>query len=165
MRRKIALTVLFCLATAVVIGAAPALAASGCTCHTAVPPTGGAPAAHAPFVVGVADCTICHQGWTVPHPTAVQPRLEFMAEAIGDPVTMSGRLSVKRHGLNGVVVYLQQRASAAGEFTDVAQVITSTPMRWTRAASPAAPGPRTQREPATGPSRGASPAQRSSCPL
>ena len=128
MRRKIVLTVLFCLATALAIGAAPALAASGCICHTAVPPTGGAPAAHAPFVVGVADCTTCHQGWTVPHPTAVQPRLEFMAEAIGDPVTMSGRLSVKRRGLNGVVVYLQQRASASSEFTDLAQAITFTPM-------------------------------------
>ncbi len=128
MRRKIVLTVLFCLATALAISAAPALAASGCSCHTAVPPTGGAPAAHAPLVVGVTDCTTCHQGWTVPHPTAVEPRLEFMAEAIGDPVTMSGRLSVKRRGLNGVVVYLQQRASASSEFTDLAQAITFIPI-------------------------------------
>ena len=128
MRRKIVLTVLFCLATALAIGAAPALAASGCTCHTAVPPTGGAPAAHAPFVVGFSDCTTCHKGMTVPHPKLVEPKLEFMAEAIGDPVTMSGRLSVKRRGLNGVVVYLQQRASAASGFTDLAQAITSTPM-------------------------------------
>ena len=129
MRGKIVLAVVLCLvaAAALGIGAAPALAASGCTSHTAVPPTNGAPAAHAPFVVGV-DCTTCHVGWTVPHPEVVEPRLEFMAEAIGDPVTMSGRLSVKRHGLNGVVVYLQQRASAASKFTDVAQAITSTPI-------------------------------------
>ena len=128
MRGKIVLTVLFCLATAALgIGVAPALA-DGCICHTAAPPTNGAPAAHAPLVVGVTHCKTCHKGMTVPHPKLVKPRLEFMAEACGDPVTMSGRLSVKRRGLNGVVVYLQQRASAASKFTDVAQAITSTPI-------------------------------------
>ena len=54
MRHKIVLTVLLCLATATLaIWAAPALAADGCTCHTAEPPT--ATAAHAPFVAGVAE--------------------------------------------------------------------------------------------------------------
>lgn len=129
MIRRVVLAALLCLATAALgIGVAPARATDGCSCHTAAPPTGGAPAAHAPFVVGVTDCTTCHQGWTVPHPTTVEPRLEFMAEAIGDPVTMSGRLSVKRRGLNSVVVYLQQRASASSEFTDLAQAITFTPI-------------------------------------
>jgi len=51
MRRKIALAIVLCLAAALSIGAAPALAADGCTCHTAVPPIGGAPAAHAPLVI------------------------------------------------------------------------------------------------------------------
>jgi hypothetical protein len=130
MHRKVVLSIVLCLlaVAALAIGTAPAFATDGCSCHTAVPPAGGAPAAHAPFVAGVTDCTTCHQGWTVPHPTAVEPRLEFMAEAIGDPVTMTGRLSVNRHGRNGVVVYLQQRASAASEFTDVAQAITSRPI-------------------------------------
>jgi hypothetical protein len=129
MHRKVVVAVVLCLVAiaALAIGTAPAFATNGCSCHTAVPPIGGAPAAHAPFVAGISDCTTCHQGWTVPHPTAVEPTLEFMAEAIGDPVTMGGRLSVKRNGLNGVVVYLQQRASATSEFTDVAQAVTSTP--------------------------------------
>ena len=153
------------LPAALAIGAAPALAADGCDCHTAVPPIGGAPAAHAPFVAGVADCTTCHKGMTVPHPKLVEPKLEFMAEAIGNPVTMSGHLAVGQRGLNGVVVYLQQQLSGASEFTDVAQVATVRPVGGRRPPSPAVPGPRRRREPATGPSHRASPARRSSCPL
>jgi hypothetical protein len=129
MQRKFVLVVVLCLVAvaALAIGAAPALATDGCDCHTAVPPIGGAPAAHAPFVAGVSDCTTCHQGWTVPHPKAVEPKLEFMAEAIGNPVTMSGHLAVGQRGLNGVVVYLQQQVSGAGDFTDLAQVVTVRP--------------------------------------
>lgn len=48
------------LVVAVGVGAQTAGAADGCGCHTAVPPTGGAPAAHAPLVGGAGDCTVCH---------------------------------------------------------------------------------------------------------
>jgi len=141
MRRKIVLTVLFCLATALAIGAAPALAASGCTCHTAVPPTGGAPAAHAPLVVGV-DCTTCHTDWTVPHPDAEQrwPFLRLRTSATGLELP-GGVRAVKLVGAVGhpdVGVYLQQRPWGATEFTDLARVTTDGGGNYTYAvASPA----------------------------
>ena len=129
MRRKIVLTVLLCLATtaALAIGAAPALAASGCTCHTAVPPTGGAPAAHAPLVVGV-DCTTCHVGWTVPHPTAVAPTLTATnAKAGGLDFSMhvKGALSIPWVPLGGIIVYVQMLRPDATEYTDVGQGTTT----------------------------------------
>ena len=120
MRRKIVLTVLLCLATALAIGAAPALAASGCTCHTADPPT--APAAHAPLVLGVTDCTTCHKGITVPHPELVVPSLTLTKAESG----LLGRFVVKGKGINGVVVYLQQRLWGETAFTDLTQVTTQT---------------------------------------
>ncbi len=47
-RLLIALVLVPALVAALGIGAAPAAAQTGCDCHTAVPPTNGAPAAHAP---------------------------------------------------------------------------------------------------------------------
>ena len=122
MRRRIVLTVLLCLATALAIGAAPALAASGCTCHTADPPT--APAAHAPLVLGVTDCTTCHKGWAVPHPELVVPSLTLMKD---ESALLRGRFVVKGKGINGVVVYLQQRLWGKTAFTDLGQVTTQRP--------------------------------------
>jgi len=127
MERKVVLAIVLCLAAALTIGAAPALAASGCTCHTTDPPT--ATAAHAPLVAAVSDCTVCHAGMTVPHPSLVEPKLVFGAEAyIADSgqeeMYLSGRLRAAGKGVNGVVVYLQQRASGASEFSDVGQVTT-----------------------------------------
>jgi hypothetical protein len=126
MRGKIVLTVLFCLATALAIGAAPALAASGCTCHTAVPPTGGAPAAHAPLVAGVTDCTTCHKGMTAPHPEVVKPTLTL--EVFFDPmvphwVVRSG-LHIPWVPLRFVTVYIQGQAPDATAFTDLAHFRT-----------------------------------------
>jgi hypothetical protein len=71
MNRRFVLAAVLCLAAALAIGAAPALAADGCTCHTADPPT--ATAAHAPLVAGVTDCTVCHLGRTAPTPVRSQP--------------------------------------------------------------------------------------------
>ena len=131
MRRKIVLTVLLCLVTALAIGAAPALAASGCTCHTAVPPTGGAPAAHAPLVVGV-DCTVCHVSWTGPPHPRVERHLDLRlsgrsAEAGYQLVGQLWAHSVRYFpflGHRGIVVYLQQRLWGATEWTDLTQVTT-----------------------------------------
>ena len=121
MRRKIVLAVLLCLATAALgIGAAPALAADGCTCHTVEPPT--ATAAHAPLVVGVTDCTTCHKGWAVPHPELVVPSLTLTNTGGG----LFGRFVAKAKGINGVVVYLQQRLWGETAFTDLTQVTTQT---------------------------------------
>jgi len=130
MRRKIVLTVLLCLATALAIGAAPALAASGCTCHTDASPT--ATPAHAPFVAGITDCNVCHAGWTAPHPTFVEPRLEFKPYMYISPdgkltYYLNGRLTKPnrpRTGINGVLIYLQERAAGASKFTDVGQTTT-----------------------------------------
>ena len=127
MRRKMLLAIVLCLAAALSIGAAPAFAADGCTCHTTDPPT--ATAAHAPLVAAVSDCTVCHAGMTVPHPSLVEPKLGFWAKArIADSgqeeMYLTGRLSAAGKGVNGVVVYLQQRASGASEFSDVGQVTT-----------------------------------------
>ena len=144
MRRKIVLTVLFCLATALAIGAAPALAASGCTCHTAAPPTGGAPAAHAPLVVGV-DCTTCHTDWTMPHPDAGQPWLSIWLRTSATGLKLRGEVravsavaAMESVGHPDVGVYLQQRPWGATEFTDLARVTTAGGGNYTYAvASPA----------------------------
>ncbi len=124
MKRKIILATVLCLAVAALgIGATPALAADGCTCHTAVPPTGGAPAAHDPLVSGVPDCTTCHVGWTVPHPDAVSPKMTLAAwpyVGLGGQLQKSGG----NGGYDGVTVYLQQRAPGASGFTDLMAVKT-----------------------------------------
>jgi len=132
MQRKLVLAIVLCLAVAAALslGVAPALAADTCTCHTAMPPTGGAPAAHTPFVAGVAACTICHKGMTVPHPKLVKPKLKLGADLYTDKngksgVSLAGRLTARgRGGLNGVVVYLQQRAPGETVFVDVRTVTT-----------------------------------------
>jgi hypothetical protein len=130
MRHTIVLTVLLCLATALAIGAAPALAASGCTCHTAAPPTNGARAVHAPLLVRVTSCATCHKGMAVPHPTLVKPKLSFEASVHTtkkgeSSVELAGRLTTRRGGgLNRVVVCLQQRAPGATAFVDVKTVTT-----------------------------------------
>ena len=119
MRRKIVLTALLCLATAMAIGAAPSLAASGCTCHTAVPPTGGAPAAHVPFVAAVTDCTVCHKGMTVPHPELVEPTLYIGKPHVdGLGTNVDGGLSRPWLPLAGVVVYMQTKEPTATVYTD-----------------------------------------------
>jgi len=134
MERKVVLAIVLCLAAALTIGAAPALAASGCTCHTAVPPTGGAPAAHAPLVVGV-DCTTCHVDWVVPHPDLGMQWLwpSFSSRAVTGGRELSGWLGTRvprsiwnwvTVGHPDVVVYLQQRLWGATEFTDLTQVTT-----------------------------------------
>jgi hypothetical protein len=123
MRRKIVLTVLFCLATALAIGAAPALAASGCTCHTAVPPTGGAPAAHAPLVADVAACTTCHKGMKVPHPQLVKPTL-YIGVYVGLGIFARGGLSRPFLPLTDVVVYVQKKEPAETDFTRAGVVKT-----------------------------------------
>ena len=132
MRRKIALAMLLCLAIALAFGASPALAASGCTCHTAVPPTGGAPTAHAPLVASVTDCTTCHVGWTGPPHPRVERHLDLhlSGRSAGAGYQLVGRLwahSVRYFpflGHRGIVVYLQQRLWGATEWTDLTQVTT-----------------------------------------
>jgi len=127
MRRKIVLTVLLCLATtaALAIGAAPAQAAGGCACHTAVPPTGGAPAAHAPLVVGVTDCTTCHKGMTVPHPKLVNPALYVgIPHVDGLGTNVDGGLSRPWMPLAGVVVYMQTKEPSGTVYTDAGKLKT-----------------------------------------
>ena len=130
MRGKIVLTVLLCLATALTVGAAPALAASGCTCHTAVPPTNGAPAAHAPLVVGV-DCTTCHTDWVVPHPEGAKAPIFVLRGSSSDtgyklngPVGSPGGELFNGHP--DVLVYVQQRPWGETAFTDLGQVTTDS---------------------------------------
>jgi hypothetical protein len=122
MQRKFVLGVVLCLVAvaALAIGTAPALAVDGCTCHTSTPPTNGAPAAHDPYVSAVTDCTTCHRGWTVPHPTGVEATLSLFV----DPRTkLSGQLKAGL-GINGVTVYLQQQVPGVGDFSDVGQATT-----------------------------------------
>ena len=132
MKRRIVLAVLLCLATAALgITAAPALAADGCTCHTAEPPT--ATAAHAPLVVGV-DCTTCHIDWVVPHPNAGPPfqQLSSRTSATGHQLVgvvfhlKGGVMNLKVVPHPDVIVYLQQRLWGATEFTDLTQVTTGS---------------------------------------
>jgi hypothetical protein len=130
MKGKFVLTTVLCLAVAALgIGAAPALAADGCTCHTDASPT--ATPAHTPFVVDVTDCTTCHVGWTVPHPVAVDPTLDLHAttggveELVPVPQFMLwGRLGAGGGYLNGVLVSMQQRLAGAGEYVAVHQMAT-----------------------------------------
>ncbi|MCX6373569.1 MAG: hypothetical protein NTX16_10935 [Actinobacteria bacterium] len=124
MRLKIVRAIVLCLgATAALgIGAAPALAARGCTCH-GVPPTGGAPAAHAPLVVGVTHCTTCHVGWTVPHPEAVKPT-SYIDVWVGLGIFARGGLSRPFMPLKNVVVYVQKKRPAKTGYTRVGVVKT-----------------------------------------
>lgn len=127
MRHRLVLTAVFGLAVvfALGIGAAPALAQDGCDCHTAVPPTNGAPAAHAPFVASVSQCTVCHVDWTAPpHPAASTSVLLLLSGSSSDSgYLLRGQLGVKLvHP--GVVVYLQQRLWGATEWTDLTQATT-----------------------------------------
>jgi hypothetical protein len=144
MRPKFALATVLCLAAAALAsGAAPALARDGCDCHTAVPPTNGAPAAHTPFVAIVSDCTVCHTDWVVPHPHAEAPWL-FVDRTpyVYGTHRLSGFVGVgvdlwivRRHP--GVVVYLQERAWGETAFTDLGQVTTGAKGRFDfRVASP-----------------------------
>jgi hypothetical protein len=127
-RRKIVLVVMLGLATALSLGAAPALAADGCNCHTAVPPT--ATAAHEPYVVSVTNCAVCHVGWTVPHPDVnAGLRLNLAGRSTETGYRLGGRLGLSAPMgamilLNhpGVLVYLQQRLWGATAFTDLTQV-------------------------------------------
>ena len=128
MKHKIVLAILLCLATAWTIGATPAAAQAACDCHTAVPPTNGAPAAHAPLVVGV-NCATCHKWWTVPHPARVREQGLTLRRG-ADAGELWGQLYHVwgwgfTTGHHGVVVYLQQRLWGASEFTDLAQVTTN----------------------------------------
>lgn len=123
MKRKIVLALL-CLATAALgIGAAPALAADGCICHTADSQT--ATAAHAPLVAAVTDCTTCHKGMTVPHPELLEPTLYVgKPYAAGIGVDVRGGLSRPWLPLAGVVVYIQTREPAGTVYADVGKVKT-----------------------------------------
>ena len=145
MRCRIVLAALLCLASAALgIGVAPALAADGCTCHTADPPT--APAAHAPLVVGV-DCVTCHVDWTVPHPDVASGlRLGFSGSSAETGYQLKGRLGLSAPmgakillGHPGVLVYLQQRLWGATEFTDLTQVTTGAKGGFTIAVASAPP--------------------------
>jgi len=129
-RCKIVLAALLCLASAALgIGVAPALAADGCTCHTAVPPTGGAPAAHAPLVVGV-DCATCHSGWVEPHPDTGIYYANLWGGSSDAGYKLNGRVGFPTIGgllgHPGVLVYLQQRLWRATAFTDLTQVTTGS---------------------------------------
>ena len=127
MKRKIVLAVMLCLAATAILamGAAPALAADGCDCHTVEPLT--APAPHDPYVASVSDCTVCHVDWTVPHPSAARESF----------VSLRGRSSEAGYKLGGrvgfatpmvfighpdVLLYLQQRLWGATAWTDLTQV-------------------------------------------
>ncbi len=128
MKRKIVLVIVLCMAVATLgIWAAPALAADGCSCHTAVPPT--AVAAHAPFVASVTDCTVCHVDWTVPHPSAARESFVRLRGRSSDAdYKLGGRVGFATPmvliGHPDVVVYLQQRLWGATAFTDLTQVTT-----------------------------------------
>ena len=127
MKRRIVVAIVLCLAVAALgVGAAPALAAGGCDCHTADPPT--ATAAHAPFVVGVA-CTTCHADWVVPHADVGPPWLLLSSRTSATGCDLSGwvgvlQVFVGKKDHSDVVVYLQQRLWGATEFTDLTQVTT-----------------------------------------
>jgi len=129
MKRRIILATVLCLAVALLgIGAAPALAADGCDCHTTDPPT--ATAAHAPLVVGV-DCATCHVDWVVPHPEppgAKAPIVYLRGRSSDAGYKLSGQVGSAGGMLfivhPDVLVYLQQRLWGATAFTDLTQVTT-----------------------------------------
>jgi len=103
------------LIVALSLGAAPALAADGCDCHTVEPLT--APTPHAPYVAGVTACTTCHVGWTVPHPTALTPNLTAGLRRHEFFVEVTGGLSIPWVPLAGVTIYPQVKGPAATEWT------------------------------------------------
>lgn len=126
MNRTIILATVLCLAVAALgVGAAPALAADGCTCHTVEPPT--ATAAHAPLLAAVTACTTCHKGMTVPHPALVEPTLTLTTGVI--PVinhhTALVGLFLPFKPLRGVTVYMQGKAADATGYTDLSQGMTN----------------------------------------
>jgi hypothetical protein len=126
MKLRILPATALCLAVAALgIGAAPALAADGCTCHTDPSPT--ATTAHAPLVTGV-DCIVCHVGWTVPHPAAVAPTLAATVVTVGGIFksnTVRGALAIPWVPLSGVAVYVQMLRPDATEYTDIGECTTS----------------------------------------
>lgn len=120
MKRKIVLATVVCLAVATLgIGAAPALATDGCTCHTTEPPT--ATAAHASLVAAVTDCTTCHKGMTVPHPELLEPTLTLVTVPgfLGGDPSAFVRLFLPFKPLGGVTVYVQGKAADATGYTDL----------------------------------------------
>lgn len=122
--RCIALAALL-LVGLVALGVGPAAAAAaGCDCHTATPPTNGAPAAHVAFVAGVAECATCHAGWASPHPAATTATLTvkpFWVPALTGPPP-AGWIT-GRHAAQGdsviSVVYGQKRFWGDSEWLDV----------------------------------------------
>jgi hypothetical protein len=134
MNHKLAVVLVLCLSVAALLGiaAAPAAAQDGCDCHTLVPPTNGAPAAHAPYVASVTECTACHADWTgPPHPDVGKGlRLGLRGRSTDTSYQLDGLLRISvaivpfHPGHPGVVVYLQQRLWGATEFTDLTQVTT-----------------------------------------
>ncbi len=131
MKRKLVLAAALCLAAALSIGAAPALAADGCDCHTAATPS--ATPAHAPLVAGVSDCTVCHTDWTVPHPdVGPGPAMWLSSGYKQSGYELWGRLGIGGgfffpwFGHPGVVIYLQQQLWGETAFTDLGQVTTDS---------------------------------------
>jgi hypothetical protein len=130
MNRKLVLATALCLAVAALgIGAAPAVAADGCECHTAAEPT--ATPAHALLVAGVTDCATCHVGMTVPHTGQVTQAIFFYR---GRPVAAGYRLNGQAYDILmlgkgvkrvGVTIYLQQRAPGETVFADIGQATTN----------------------------------------
>lgn len=105
--------------------AVPAPAAAACTCHTAVPPTNGASAAHAPYVPSVTVCRTCHKGMTVPHNEQSTGAIMWM---LGRPVDAGYRLDGEAYDMLNLghsvqrantTVYLQQRAQGETTFTGI----------------------------------------------
>ena len=106
------------------VPAAPAPAAASCACHTALPPTSGAPAAHAPYVPSATVCTACHVGMTVPHAGQVTEKVIWMrGRMMNTGYRLRGQIydilalgmSVQRAD---VTVYLQQRVLGQTTFSD-----------------------------------------------
>jgi hypothetical protein len=128
MKRHLVLAAALCLAAALSVGAAPALAADGCDCHTAATPT--ATPAHASLVATATDCTICHLGWTetLPHPTTVTPTLTATVGPSGGWIpnwTVRGGLAIPWVPLSGVVVYVQMLGPGATGYTDIGECATN----------------------------------------
>jgi hypothetical protein len=133
MKRKLASTVVLCLAAVALlgVGASPAAAACG-DCHAA--PPAGPPAPHGVLVAAVTDCATCHKGMS-PHATLFDPADGVSSVGLTlrqGSGQLTGRLVVfaapppdRPFGISDVVVYLQQRLWGATEFTDLGQVITA----------------------------------------